>query len=204
VDAVKAYGEVEVLPNFLLTTAQLGAEWFISRPLYAGGKMFYTHSSRAWMWPRDGLDILEKRINLLHLPETEPRFLRWTARSLITIPTTLYISSYEINSVTEQTRGMGSPFSCNVAPRHWVIGVRRFDYSLVVASSRVVMSDEDSTLEGGTTTLSRNVGHQPPSRAATHPRITETSSAPLRKPKNSQAWSLFCNHYGNIFSTNAG
>jgi len=65
--------------------------------------MFYTHSSRAWVGPKDGLDILEKRINLLHLPETEPRFLSWTARSLVTIPTTLYSSSYEINSETGQT-----------------------------------------------------------------------------------------------------
>jgi hypothetical protein len=108
---MKACGEVEVLPNFLLTTAHLGAEWFISRPLYAGEKMFYTHSSRAWVGPKYGLDILENRINLLHLPETEPRFRSWTARSLVTIPTTLYISSYEINSETEQTWGLRLPFS---------------------------------------------------------------------------------------------
>jgi hypothetical protein len=54
---------------------------------------------------------------------------------------------------------------------------------LVVTSRRVVMSDEDSTLEYETTRLYRNVGHQVASRAATHPRITETSKAPLRKPK---------------------
>jgi hypothetical protein len=45
---------------------------------------------------------------------------------------------------------------------------------------------------------------RPPRHAATHPRITENSTAPLRKPKNSQAWSLFCINYGSILSTNAG
>jgi len=86
-------------------------------------KVFFTHSSRAWVGPREGLDILEKRINLLRLPETEPRFLSWTSRSLGTIPTTLCISSYEINSEAEQTWGLGCPFFC-VVTRHvtgWLV-----------------------------------------------------------------------------------
>ena len=63
-----------------------------------------------------------------------------------------------------------------------------------------------STLEYETNTWPRNVGYQLPSCAASDVRRTETSTAPLRKPKNSQeiqtyifswfqAFAVFCMLY---------
>ena len=53
------------------------------------------------------------------------------------------------------------PFFWQVALYQWAIGARRFE----------------------ATTLLRNVGHQSPSKEAFHSTRTETSTAPLRKPK---------------------
>lgn len=49
-----------------------------------------------------------------------------------------------------------------------------------------------STLEHETTTLSRNVGHQSRSDAAPFPSITETSTAPVRRPKTCPLSLVMC------------
>ena len=79
-------------------------------------------------------------------------------------------------------------FFSDMNPRHWPICAR---HSVVVSTSR---AEKSATLENETT-LSRNVGHQTSSQAVPYLIRMETSTVPLRKPKNSRMLEWFLGKY---------
>jgi hypothetical protein len=62
------------------------------------GKVSGSHCIGGWMGPRAGLDVTEKKINLLPLTGIEPRPLGCLACSLVAIPTELSRLPYSMFS----------------------------------------------------------------------------------------------------------
>jgi hypothetical protein len=92
---MKAYGEVEVTIDVLLTSALVGGEWSASRPcrFTPGERTLGTHWIGGWVGPRAGLDDVVKR-KFLTLPGLELRPLGLPARSQ-----SLYRLSYPGSSI---------------------------------------------------------------------------------------------------------
>jgi hypothetical protein len=69
---MKAYVGVDVQTHFFLTSALVGGEWSASRTghLTTGERTPGTHYLGSWVGPREGLDDVEK---ILDLPTLEPR-----------------------------------------------------------------------------------------------------------------------------------
>jgi hypothetical protein len=63
---MKTYGEVNVQIHIFLTSALAGGEWSASRSgrFTSGERAAGTHWIGGWVYPRAGLDAVEKRIFL--------------------------------------------------------------------------------------------------------------------------------------------
>jgi hypothetical protein len=84
--AMKTFGPLRVV--------NLGSRWrwLISTtplPLYPQGNSRSTHCMGGWVGPRAGLDVMEKRKNLLPSQGIESRLLGRPAHSIVAIPTEL-------------------------------------------------------------------------------------------------------------------
>ena len=79
----------EALPHFSLTSVRFGAEWFITRPFTLWNSVIYPLK-----WNLGGTQKRSGRFGeenkCLTSTGKEPRFLSWTARSLIIVRITLY------------------------------------------------------------------------------------------------------------------
>jgi hypothetical protein len=110
------------------------------------------------------------------------------------------VSGHILEGTGEATRGSDNKFKFDsvirvlmtfvfrdMEPRHWVNGARRFETVQRSHLEGSLVLFGRTTFQNETCTMSGKVGHQLQRHAAPYYRITESSTAPRRKPPHTQS-----------------